>query len=497
MKNLIDFYFENSEAILAILFGLYEIGVRLWPTYKNWSLIDLALRALPNRRKTLPIVFFALMSITSMAQLNGNFKSVRLAVNDTTSALPLNGTIIYNTPTQEFYVYQNFGWTKMVGGGSGGGLQGATNGLTVFQDTVGLGGTLISNAIIDAGASNTFAVSRPDGGGIYLAPGLGAGIFVNNGDGIQLNIDDSGGSGFVSNFQLRPDGIDVQCSNPDFTGITYLTQPDVDSYTLGSVTTKEYQDTHLNGYPTTDVAGHDGQVMYFNEGTFSWDWLTAVTNPLPNNQFTVSNGTGQFKYAGLVSTGNNDIRADGVTANTDLFLASEGTGMVSLSVGGTTSGVNATSAGATIRYQMNGTVGTDQILTVAHELKDSEFRFEATSTTANLIGGHRGTGPIAKHTFGIQSPSSNNNGNGGDDMAIVAGNGSTVLGHTSSPGGSISITSGNGGNDSNGGNLTLKAGTGTGTGVAGNIIILNLPTSAAGLPTGALWNNSGVLNIAP
>lgn len=30
----------------------------------------------------------------------------------------------------------------------------------------------------------------------------------------------------------------------------------------------------------------------------------------------------------------------------------------------------------------------------------------------------------------------------------------------------------------------------------GNIITRNLPTSSAGLPTGALWNNSGVLNIA-
>lgn len=29
----------------------------------------------------------------------------------------------------------------------------------------------------------------------------------------------------------------------------------------------------------------------------------------------------------------------------------------------------------------------------------------------------------------------------------------------------------------------------------GNIVFENLPTSSAGLPTGALWNNSGVINI--
>jgi hypothetical protein len=30
----------------------------------------------------------------------------------------------------------------------------------------------------------------------------------------------------------------------------------------------------------------------------------------------------------------------------------------------------------------------------------------------------------------------------------------------------------------------------------GVIIMAGLPTSSSGLPTGALWNNSGVLNVA-
>lgn len=52
--------------------------------------------------------------------------------------------------------------------------------------------------------------------------------------------------------------------------------------------------------------------------------------------------------------------------------------------------------------------------------------------------------------------------------------------------------------DATAGNLLLSAsGTGTITIDAVNkLLILNLPTSAAGLPTGALWNNLGVLNIA-
>lgn len=45
-----------------------------------------------------------------------------------------------------------------------------------------------------------------------------------------------------------------------------------------------------------------------------------------------------------------------------------------------------------------------------------------------------------------------------------------------------------------GGSLYLYAGHST---TNGNILMKNLPTSAAGLPSGALWNNSGVLNIVP
>jgi hypothetical protein len=54
------------------------------------------------------------------------------------------------------------------------------------------------------------------------------------------------------------------------------------------------------------------------------------------------------------------------------------------------------------------------------------------------------------------------------------------------------------------GNITISAASSSGTGtititpkVAGNLIFSNLPTSIVGLPTGAVWNNSGVLNIVP
>ena len=55
-----------------------------------------------------------------------------------------------------------------------------------------------------------------------------------------------------------------------------------------------------------------------------------------------------------------------------------------------------------------------------------------------------------------------------------------------------------------GGNLSISASASTGTGTItltpkslGNLVFQNLPTSAVGLPSGAVWNNLGVLNIAP
>jgi hypothetical protein len=54
------------------------------------------------------------------------------------------------------------------------------------------------------------------------------------------------------------------------------------------------------------------------------------------------------------------------------------------------------------------------------------------------------------------------------------------------------------------GNLTLSATGSAGTGTLtlapkalGNLILQNIPTSSAGLPSGAVWSNLGVLNIVP
>ena len=57
---------------------------------------------------------------------------------------------------------------------------------------------------------------------------------------------------------------------------------------------------------------------------------------------------------------------------------------------------------------------------------------------------------------------------------------------------------------SSSGNLSISTSGSSGTGTItltpkplGNLIFQNLPTSVVGLPSGAVWNNLGVLSIAP
>ncbi len=92
----------------------------------------------------------------------------------------------------------------------------------------------------------------------------------------------------------------------------------------------------------------------------------------------------------------------------------------------------------------------------------------------------------------------------GLDFGITAG------AVTSERGQSIIISGGNAdGGNNNGGNIRLVPGARTGSGSAGDVIIAtgtatggyliinSIPTSAAGLPSGAVWSNAGVLTIVP
>lgn len=84
----------------------------------------------------------------------------------------------------------------------------------------------------------------------------------------------------------------------------------------------------------------------------------------------------------------------------------------------------------------------------------------------------------------------------GHIVQIVGGTASSVT--TGGAGGGVKVTGGAaaGSGNNNGGDVTLSGGAKTGSGTVGNIIMLNLPTSSAGLPTGALYTTAGALMVA-
>ena len=718
MLKLFEFLENNAEYILAALIAVYELFVRLIPTYKNWSVIETVLnwlrQLIPNRRKPpVSIILILLCSMSAMAQLNGNFKSIRLTVNDTVQALPINGTIIYNTPTQSFYAYENFGWTKLIssggdttdipfvspenfgavgdgvtndapaitaaiasgqpvyfskknyrvnstinipdntqilGSGQGsiistvaniaiftltgnnssisnltfqgndtGAIQDGINavgnaGLTVYrisnrisncyfndlgrsgiyvQDMVGNPSSLHQGAIYaincvanscangfylaSRGEYNTFAncVALSCTNGVRLIGGNNnfvGGQIVDCTSGVRIETGTNDGHGVMSGVKINHNNTNVisiglvqgylfsDCmlyagnvtistsvglrfeacefstvvftitnSTPlQFNNCKFITTPTFtvtgtnpiffNNYFIAGVIPSAVTNTITGKFTTTPTATLSG----FNPGSVAADpstlvngdlWYNSSTNVLRaringtsqtipvsgsgTNGIPKADASGNLVSTGLISSAGSDLRADNGTANTSLFLASKGTGNIDLSLAGGIAGMFIRPAGTELTSSVNGSAGTDNLFSVEHEVKLGQIQFMYSSTTTTLQGGHLGTGVIPKQTFVVRSRDSNNDNNGGDDFTVIAGNGSTTVGHDTSPGGTISITSGTGGNDSNGGNITFTIGQGTGTGVAGNVIFTNLPTSAAGLPTGALWNNAGVLNIAP
>lgn len=109
-----------------------------------------------------------------------------------------------------------------------------------------------------------------------------------------------------------------------------------------------------------------------------------------------------------------------------------------------------------------------------------------------IIGNTAGTA-----TFAATDKDYNGGYTGAGHATVFRGGRGSSQG-TGGAGGSASLLGGDarGSGNNNGGNVTITGGAPTGSGTRGNVLITNLPTSSAGLPTGALWNNAGVLNIA-
>lgn len=101
--------------------------------------------------------------------------------------------------------------------------------------------------------------------------------------------------------------------------------------------------------------------------------------------------------------------------------------------------------------------------------------------------GTRGTLTLDAPAFHAPSGFSLDTSNA-NSVVLTAGNTEADNGD----GGAVFLTSGDGAGSGNGGSITITLGTGV---AQGNFIFANLPTSSSGLPSGAIWNNSGTLKI--
>lgn len=215
----------------------------------------------------------------------------------------------------------------------------------------------------------------------------------------------------------------------------------------------------------TTVTPGAGQSIRINAGNTAWEAYTpgggGITNGAAANELMKSDATNAVA-SGLFSTSSGDLQLGsggvsgttrfvtiaGSSANIDLNISSKGSSTVILQA----------TTGITLKH---GSGGSDVIATFGatgtHQLGNSG------GDTVTLVGSTIGG---SSQAFLVRAADGATNG---ADFTIRAGNGVTT-----------------------GGDLTLTAGTGV---TNGFIILQNIPTSSAGLPTGAIWSNLGVLTI--
>lgn len=260
--------------------------------------------------------------------------------------------------------------------------------------------------------------------------------------------------------------------------------------------------TDIIGSLSTTAAGTNGEVQFNDNGTVAGDsglvydknsasLIIGVQNAGSGTVTTNSASVGSgFQGAPLIlGTGNGD--GSGQAGPIELTPGVAGT-----SGAGGDIDINASDGGSS-----SGDGGNINITS-----GDSK---SAAGTIDIIAGNGSGAGPATGGNILIQSGNATGSGaNNAGPIQILAGYagtggaGAPVIigagwgGSSSGAGGRVDINGGGtfGGN-SNGGNVNINLGVKSGSGHDGRFNIQTLPTSSAGLSTGDVWNNSGVLNI--
>lgn len=484
MDNFVNFLSDNWEAVSAITLWF---AVRIIKTPRNIDIFEMILKfigtnIIPNRRSTktkIILLFFALSFFVNNinAQTNGNFKSVRFSnAGSNEGNIPVKsdlGVIYYNQGTNTFRAYQNGVWQDLISSG-GGDLATASNGLNVVGGTdVQLGGPLTGFTSINAGSF-----------GLAITTNGQSTSFLDNG----MFLEDVSQARIIA-----AQSISVNSNSGGNIALVSDNQTDITSASNISIA------SNLNTIGSTGgISLQTGLSGNAESGTIS---LITGTGQLNSGSINIATGPAVTGIRGDISILGNDVLIEGNNVLLNENNAQFVTG--NLSTNQTPSSWVLADLNAVLTVEP---LGFDMNLT--SEFGDMNFNadgFGFNGTT--LTSGSGITGPIimktGSHTangntgnINISTGNANTNTSGGIIISTGISSGANA--------GSITIQGGNG----VGGRANVLVNGGTLSLVGGinqtridltplNIVMTGLPTSPVGLPSGALWNNSGVLNITP
>jgi hypothetical protein len=282
--------------------------------------------------------------------------------------------------------------------------------------------------------------------------------------------------------------------------INYTTlNPPVPADTLGAVLTAgniASQKIDMNGYVIENVSQIDNPGNQLTIGTLSDNILvTAVDSVTLNSGIDTNlNATGNFN---LISGGIIGIQTPfdeiSVTCGLTMNLSSTGGG---IDLTAPTSNVNINASGVNV-------TATDSVSLIAYGIGNA-LSLEAKNGSIDVKALAGAMNCNILQSVAIRSNTGDINLTPVDDATY---NGAVYINKSVSTTGDGTLNVGTIYGQvirTSTGSLSLNASASAGTGTItltpkplGNLIFQNLPTSAVGLPTGAVWNNLGVLSIAP
>lgn len=511
MNDIIKFVTEHYAQISTIILALYEILVRVFPTGKNRSLIDLAWKiinaVLPNKKddgtkRTIKMItFFVLLTtVSAYSQTVGTFQAVRygkgsppttgvdtVILNANPTQYPI-GTLIREINSDSlYYKFPDGFWHPLVGGGSGGsGLTTADNGLTVNPaGNVQLGGELLDHTNI-TGASfdlsfNTNSVMLQSGAGAIITAGSSGNIdmnataggvlmdasdFINIQTANTLNLTSTAGTaslvgdGTVGVFSNNGD---VVISAADELDISSINNTVISGSGVG-VTATSGNIQLVTNVQDISLASADEILLGAGGGT------TAINMSTVDVNLFTSAGTIDFTSTNFSLNGNLP------SSPTTEFFRGDGTWAVPAGGGASPGGAN-----TNVQFNNAGAFGGN-----------ASFTYNSAGQIQLSNGGEQVTVSDVGVTFASTNPLiSNNSGDiflqGANNATMTAVSGDATIFSTT---GNVVLNPRQGGGA---GDILLQSSSLNGS----YIIMTGLPANCTGAPTGALANVGGTLTVCP